>query len=373
VADVVALARRERPDLVLSGPEGPLVEGLADALAAVGIPCLGPGREAARLEGSKGFARAFMARHGVPSPAFEVVTDLHAARRFLDAHPTALVVKCDGLAAGKGVAVCDSPEEALAAAEAMLRGRFGDAGQRVVLEERLRGPEVSFHVLASGARFKVLGSAQDHKRLLDGDQGPNTGGMGAYAPVPLVTPALEREILASVVRPTLQGMIDEGTPFQGILFVGLMLVDGRPKVLEYNARFGDPECAVLLARLGPGLSRALLDAARGDLDDAPLLQSSGAALGVVLAAEGYPDKPLQGAALPGLSTPPPEGVRVHPAGVRRDPSGRLVAAGGRVLLVVGTGPDITVARQRAYEHLPAVAFPGCRYRTDIGWQALTGM
>ena len=371
LAGLVALCLRERVDLVVPGPEAPLVAGLADRLAAAGVPCFGPVAAAARLEGSKGFSKDFMARHGIPTAAYARFDDLARATAYARSVGHRVVVKADGLAAGKGVTVCDDVDQAVAALTRALRdGAFGEAGASVVVEERLEGQEVSLHVACDGERYAVLGAAQDHKRLGDGDTGPNTGGMGAYSPVPAWTPALEARALREVVEPTLRGIAEEGAPFRGVLFVGLMLTpDGGARVLEYNVRFGDPECAVLLARLDGDVVPWLLGCARGALDVGDVRHRDVAAVGVVVAAEGYPDAPRRGVTIGGLDRAArTASVQVLHAGTGRDGT-RWVTAGGRVLLLVATARTFDEARARAYEAVDAVELPGAQVRRDIGWRA----
>jgi phosphoribosylamine--glycine ligase len=367
---LVALCLAERVDLVVPGPEAPLVAGLADRLLDANIPCFGPVAAAARLEGSKGFSKDFMARHQIPTAAYARFDELARAEDYVRAVGHRVVVKADGLAAGKGVTVCDDVDQALDALTRTLRdGAFGDAGRSVVVEERLEGPEVSLHVICDGERYAVLGVAQDHKRLGDGDTGPNTGGMGAYSPVPAWTPALEARAIREVVEPTLRGIAREGSPFRGVLFVGLMLTPDGPRVLEYNVRFGDPECAVLLARIDGDIVPWLLGCAKGALDASTVRHRDVAAVGVVIAAEGYPDAPRRGAPVSGLDraaqTP---GVQVLHAGTRRDGT-RWVTAGGRVLLLVAAAPTFREARASAYAAVDAVELPGAQVRRDIGWRA----
>jgi phosphoribosylamine--glycine ligase len=370
VEAIVALARRESVGLVVVGPEAPLVRGLADALRAEGIPTFGPSAAAARLEGSKVFAKELMREIGVPTAPFEVFDDPDRAEAYVRAARRPLVVKADGLAAGKGVFVAGDEAEALAAVRTLMRERaFGEAGARVVIEEVLRGTEVSFHVVCDGTRFVALAAAQDHKRLEDGDRGPNTGGMGAYSPPPAFTPELEGRILAEVVEPTLAAMRARGTPFTGALFVGLMIVEGAPRVLEYNVRFGDPEAEVLMARWKGDVLPLLLGAARGDLSGVRVQWDAPAALCVVLAAEGYPGAPRKGDPIEGLddaATLP--GVQVFHAGTRVD-GGRVVSAGGRVLTVTAVGGDVDEAAARAYAAVDRIRFAGARCRRDIGRQA----
>ncbi|MCA9529930.1 MAG: phosphoribosylamine--glycine ligase [Myxococcales bacterium] len=370
VAAVVSLARAEGIDLVVVGPEAPLVAGVVDALEDAGIAAFGPNRAAARLEGSKVFAKELMARHGVPTAGFRVFDDPDAACAYIRAASRPLVVKADGLAAGKGVVVADGPEDAVAAVDHIMRERaFGDAGARVLIEERLVGPEVSYHVVSDGERYVALASAQDHKRAFDGDRGPNTGGMGAYSPAPMVTPEVERAICERVVEPTLRGMAAEGAAFRGALFIGLMIVDGAPFVLEYNVRFGDPECEALMARWDGPVLPLFMGSARGDLREVRPACGAPASVCVVLASAGYPGAYDKGKRVDGLDEAAGvEGVTVFHAGTRRE-AGATVTSGGRVLAVTAVGEDIDDAAARAYRAVECVRFEGKQLRRDIGWQA----
>lgn len=375
VSGLVALAAREAVDLVVVGPEAPLVLGLVDALEAKGIRAFGPSRVAARLEGSKAFMKELCRRHGVPTADFAVFDDAEAARAHVRAAGRPLVVKADGLAAGKGVVVAADVDEAVDAVDRMLVARaFGDAGARLVIEEILPGEEASFHVVCDGTRAFALVAAQDHKRVSDGDLGPNTGGMGAYAPAPVVTPEVQARVMREIVEPTLRGMASEGMPFRGVLFVGLMIEAGVPRVLEFNVRFGDPETTVLVPMLD-GDWFALLDgAARGDLSAAAGVSRTraGAALAVVMAAEGYPGKPAAGDVLEGLEGLEgrlPEGAFVFHAGTKQE-GARVVTSGGRILTVGARAATFEDARARAYEVVGRIRFRGEHHRSDIGHRAL---
>jgi phosphoribosylamine--glycine ligase len=370
-AALAALARRERADLVVIGPEDPLAHGVADRLREAGLAVFGPSQAAARLEASKGFARAFMARHGIPHPRFEVCADLAAAERAVAARGGRCVVKADGLAAGKGVAVCSSEAEARAAlAEMMGARRFGASGDRVVVEDVLAGEEASYYAISDGERVATLAAAQDHKRVFDGDRGENTGGMGAYAPAPIVSEATEKRVLEEIVHPTLAGLRAEGMPFVGVLFVGLMIdAAGAPSVVEYNVRFGDPETQALMLQM-PGDLVPLLDgAARGRLD-APAPRGDGAAVCVVLASGGYPREFAKGRPIRGIedAESDPDVVVFH-AGTRRVDGG-FVTNGGRVLGVTARGASIAAARERAYAAAARITFEGAHYRRDIAARAL---
>ena len=359
---LVACARAERIDLVVPGPEAPLAAGLADAMAAAGIACCGPSAAAARLESSKGFTKEICAAAAIPTAAWDICGSADTARAAIRRRGAPVVVKADGLAAGKGVVVAATEAEALAAVDTLAA--LGDA---FVIEECLVGAELSFFALCDGVHAIPLGGAQDHKRVGDGDRGPNTGGMGAFSPVPALTPALQDDIMARIVRPTLAAMAARGTPFRGILFAGLMLTADGPKLIEYNVRFGDPECQALLLRLRSDLLPALVAACEGELDHFDLRPYDHAAVAVVLAARGYPDAPERGTPIRGLDAAAAlPGVQLFHAGTARDPSGALVAAGGRVLTVCALGATVTEARTRAYAAVAAIDWPGGFCRRDIG-------
>jgi phosphoribosylamine--glycine ligase len=372
VEQITALAVREGVELAVIGPEAPLVLGLADALRAAGIDAFGPSAAAARLEGSKVFAKELMAEAGIPTAPFRVFDDADAAEAYVREAGRPLVIKADGLAAGKGVVVASSTEEALDAIRVIARERvYGDAGAKVLIEEVLRGPEVSYHVVSDGTRWVPLAAAQDHKRLEDRDRGPNTGGMGAYSPPRVVTPAIELALQQRVVEPTLAAMRARGTPLTGALFVGAMIVDGEPMVLEYNVRFGDPETEAMLARYRGDALPLFLGAARGDLEGVQAEWDAPASLCVVIAAEGYPASPRKGDVIEGLADAEAvEGVRVFHAGTSRR-GGAIVTNGGRVLTVTAIGRDIDEAAKRAYAGVDRIRFAGARHRRDIGWQERT--
>jgi phosphoribosylamine--glycine ligase len=372
--DPLDIARSERVDLVVVGPEAPLCDGLVDRLTAEGILAYGPGRAAAALEGSKEFMKDFAARHGIRTARHVVVHDMDEARRALDSFDTPPVVKADGLCAGKGVVVSSTRDEALAALSRMLEGgAFGDAGKTVVLEERIVGQEASVHAICDGERAIVLPAAQDHKRIGDGDTGPNTGGMGSYAPAPLVTPALARRIEEDVIQRAVEGMKADGMPYRGTLFAGLMITArGEAVLLEFNVRFGDPETQVLMNVVEGDLAEALGAAARGQLERDMLRVRRDHALCVVLAASGYPGKPRKGDVIEGL--PRAEGlpgVSVYHAGTRRE-DGRILTHGGRVLGVTARGATLTEAHGRAYRAAEQIHFAGRQMRLDIGARALGG-
>jgi phosphoribosylamine--glycine ligase len=373
VPAVVALAKARGVGFVVVGPEAPLVRGLVDALLAAGIETFGPHQSAARLEGSKAFSKRFMQKYGVPTAAAWIFDDADAADAHVRALGRPLVVKADGLAAGKGVIVAGDVAETLDAIDRVMRKReFGAGGAVVVLEERLLGEEVSYHVVLDGERHVPLVAAQDHKRLLDGDLGPNTGGMGAYSPPPVVTAAIEQKILARVVQPTLLGLRAEGLAYRGALFIGLMIVDGEPLVLEYNTRFGDPETQVMLSRYRGDILPLLRGAARGDLSGVRVEWESPAAMAVVLAAPGYPGEYKKGLPISGLDAAAQvTGVQVQHAGTRKQGES-IVTAGGRVLSVTAHGPDIDSVAERAYAAAARIQFEGVQYRRDIGHRARRG-
>lgn len=367
---VVDFCRVEQIGLVVVGPEQPLVDGLADSLRAAGVPVFGPGREAARLEGSKGFTKLLCARAGIPTARFARAQTRAEAEAELDLFGLPVVIKADGLAAGKGVVIATTAEEAEAAVADMFSGGFGAAGASVVIEEFMEGEEVSFFALSDGRTVVPFGSAQDHKRVGDGDTGPNTGGMGAYSPASIFRPDLQQRVLEEIVQPTVTAMAESGTPFVGVLYAGLMLTAEGPKLVEYNVRFGDPECQVLMTRLDSDLAELMLAAATGRLHEtAPPRFRDEVALTIVMAAEGYPATPRKGGAIGGLDEAEADGVRVFHAGTA-EADGRLVAIGGRVLNVTATGRDIAEAQERAYAAAGLIDFATGFYRRDIGWREI---
>jgi phosphoribosylamine--glycine ligase len=359
-------------DLTVVGPEAPLCAGIEGVFRARGLPLFGPSPEAARLEGDKGHARRFMRRHGIPHPSFAVFEGLEKARAHVHSLPEGpLVVKAAGLAGGKGVKVCASRAEALEALDGLMgRRELGSAADTVLIEECLQGEEASILALCDGRRALYLASSQDHKRALDGDRGPNTGGMGAYAPAPVVTPAVLAVVHEKIVLPALGGLAQEGTPYRGCLYVGLMVRDGQPKVVEFNCRFGDPETQAVLPLLESDLYELLAASARGDLGSLEIRNHPGAACCVVLAAGGYPGPYLKGKPIRGLEEAAClPGVHVFHAGTKRADA-QVVSSGGRVLGITGTGASIREAIAAAYRGVEAVAFEGCHYRRDIGHRAL---
>lgn len=377
VADVeglAALAVEIAADLVVVGPEAPLEAGLADRLGALGIACFGPTRTAARLETSKVYLKALAARLGLPTARHVEAGDRSALEAALDGFDPPFVIKVDGLAAGKGVVIAQDRAEALREGVAMLEGRFGAAGRRLVVEEFMPGEEASLFALTDGVHVVPFGGAQDHKRIFDGDLGPNTGGMGAYAPAPVLTPALEALACETIIKPALAGLAAEGAPYRGVLYAGLMIREGRPRLVEFNVRFGDPECQALMLGLQSDLLPYLRSAAAGGLERlTPPVWKPGSSVCVVLAADGYPEAPQTGAEILGVAeaeTGLGEDAAVFHAGTRRDAEGRLRAAGGRVLNVCARGDTLKDARARAYDLLSRISLEGGRYRRDIGWRAL---
>jgi phosphoribosylamine--glycine ligase len=357
-------------ELIVIGPEAPLVDGLADNLRTMGFCVFGPNRVPARLEGSKGFTKDLCATHGIPTARYVRASDRLAAEAALEDFTAPLVVKADGLAAGKGVVICATREEAESALETMFDGSFGAAGSAIVIEEFLEGEEASLFALTDGTTVLPFGSAQDHKRVRDGDTGPNTGGMGAYSPAAVLTPELEARAMDEIVRPTVEALAAQGTPYSGILYAGLMLTAEGPKLIEYNVRFGDPECQVLMMRLESDLLELMYSVARGRLAEAdPPRFSDSAALTVVMAANGYPGTPETGGTIGGLDGIDGEGVRVFHAGTAVD-GGRLVARGGRVLNVTAAGGSVAEARDRAYAAVGRIGFPSGFCRSDIGWREI---
>ncbi len=370
---LVRFARDQKVDLVIPGPEAPLVAGITDAMEEAGISCFGPSRAAAILEGSKSFTKQLCDAAGIPTARWERFDDPDAAKEFIRRRGAPAVVKADGLAGGKGVVIAPTEPMALAAIDQIMQARrFGDAGAAVVIEEYLTGEEISFFALCDGSHAIPLGAAQDHKRAGAGDTGPNTGGMGAYSPPPAFSQALEQATMDGIVRPALAEMARRGTPFRGILFAGLMLTEDGPKLIEFNVRFGDPECQVLMLRLQSDLLPALLAARDGELAHFDLRWHNEAAVAIVLAASGYPDTPQPAGELRGLNEAAAlPGVEIFHAATERDSQARLCPTGGRVLTVCGTGPDLRAARDRAYAAVDRISWPEGFCRRDIGWRALT--
>jgi phosphoribosylamine--glycine ligase len=368
---LVNFAREQGVDLTVVGPEDPLVGGIVDRFAAAGLACFGPSAGAAQLEGSKSFAKDFMARHGIPTAAYGTFTEVTPAIEFINQHGAPIVVKADGLAAGKGVIVCDNTEKAEAAVLDMLAGNaFGEAGHSVVIEEFLTGEEASFIVMADGRNILPLATSQDHKAVGDGDTGPNTGGMGAYSPAPVVDEAMHQRIMEQVIRPTVKGMAAEGSPFTGFLYAGLMIdPDGEIKVLEFNVRFGDPETQPILMRLRSDLPELCLAAVEGRLGRENAVWDERACLGVVMAAGGYPGRYSKGFRISGLDSDFPPHVKVFHAGTALTDDG-IVTSGGRVLCVCALGDDVTAAQREAYAACKEISWDGAFKRKDIGYRAV---
>ncbi len=373
ITDPIALAdfaQQEQVALTVVGPETPLAAGIVDIFRARGLKIFGPTRAAAQLESSKDFAKAFMQRHQIPTARYQTFSEAAPAHTYIDAQGPPIVIKADGLAAGKGVVVAMTADEAHAAIDMMLSdNRFGDAGARVVVEEFLEGEEASFIVMVDGTHVLALVTSQDHKRLLDHDAGPNTGGMGAYSPAPVVTPVLHARVMREIILPTVQGMAKDGIPFTGFLYAGLMIdAKGNAKTLEFNCRMGDPETQPIMARLKTDLVTVMEHAIDGTLDTIELEWDRRTALGVVMAAGGYPDAPRKGDVITGIPAETEHSVTFHAGTVLEDK--KLITAGGRVLCVVGLGDSVKVAQKNAYEALDKIHFDGMQFRRDIGWRAL---
>jgi len=371
VPGLLRFAVAEQIDLTIVGPEGPLVLGVSDEFTAAGLRCFGPSREAARLEGSKAFTKDFLQRHGIPTAAYATFTREDFDASWVHAQRAPLVVKADGLAAGKGVVICATTGEAVETTQAMFAGRFGKAGDRVVVEEFLEGEEASFIAMVDGQHVLPLATSQDHKRLRDDDEGPNTGGMGAYSPAPVVTPEIHDRVMREVMWPTVRALADENTPYVGFLYAGLMIaVDGTPKVLEFNCRFGDPETQPILARMRSDITVLCEAGLDGQLAGMDVEWDPRAAVGVVLAAGGYPETVRTGDVIHGLDAAAKLPGKVFHAGTAsRD--GQLVTSGGRVLCAVGLGDSVRAAQRQAYDLVGTICWDGMQYRRDIGHRAIT--
>jgi len=369
---VVRFCEENAVDFVVIGPETPLAAGVADALRDAGILCFGPSAAAARLEASKAFTKEICDAVGAPTAGWARFDDVAAARRYITDKGLPLVIKADGLAAGKGVVIPETLDEALDVVKGMFGGDFGDAGTEVVIEEFMAGEEASFFVLVDGETCLAIGTAQDHKRVGEGDTGPNTGGMGAYSPAPVLTEALQEQAMARIIRPTMAEMVRRGVPFQGVLYAGLMIEGGQARLVEYNVRFGDPECQVLMMRLGAQALDLMLACAEGRLDRQQANWADDHALTVVMAAKGYPGAVEGGSVIGGLDGLPATSMEMmFHAGTRAE-GGQVVAAGGRVLNATARGASLAEARDRAYALVDAVDWPGGFCRRDIGWRALDG-
>jgi phosphoribosylamine--glycine ligase len=371
--ELANFVEQEHIGLTVVGPETPLAGGIVNLFRARGLKVFGPTKEAAQLESSKDFAKAFMQRHGIPTAKYQTFSDVAQAHAYIDANGAPIVIKADGLAAGKGVVVALSLEEAHRAVDDMLAdNRFGDAGARIVIEEFLAGEEASFIVMCDGKNVLPLATSQDHKRLKDHDEGPNTGGMGAYSPAPIVTPAMHARVMREIINPTIAGMAKDGIVFTGFLYAGLMIdADGNPRTLEFNCRMGDPETQPIMARLKTDLLAVMEHAVNGTLNQVELEWDRRTAVGVVLAAAGYPDAPLKGAIISGIPAETPESVTFHAGtAVAGDTGNQLQVTGGRVLCAVGLGDSIKLAQKQAYEVVDQIAFEGMQCRRDIGWRGL---
>ena len=363
-------AKQENIALTVVGPETPLAAGIVNIFRDLGLKIFGPTKEAAQLESSKDFAKSFMQRHAIPTAEYQTFSEAKGAHEYIDRKGAPIVIKADGLAAGKGVVVALTLEEAHQAVDAMLSdNKLGDAGARVVIEEFLAGEEASFIVMVDGKNILPLATSQDHKRLLDNDEGPNTGGMGAYSPAPIVTPALHARVMREIIQPTVQGMAKDGITFTGFLYAGLMIDDqGNPKTLEFNCRMGDPETQPIMARLKTDLVGVMEHAVNGTLDTIELEWDRRTALGVVLAAAGYPDAPRKGDVITGIPAETDDSVTFHAGTILNGK--QLTSNGGRVLCVVGLGDSVKVAQKKAYDTIEHIHFDGAQFRRDIGWRAL---
>jgi phosphoribosylamine--glycine ligase len=374
IAGLVKFAKEKSIDFVVVGPEGPLVLGLVDALKKAGIPAFGPTKAAAVLEGSKGFTKDLCSKYNIPTAAFGRFTDVKKASEFIRKTGAPIVVKADGLAAGKGVIIAQTVEEAEAAVEDMLSGNaFGDAGHEVVVEEFMDGEELSFFALADGKTVLFMGSAQDHKRVGDGDTGPNTGGMGAYSPAHLINDELHAKIMDRIITPTIKGMAEDGAPYTGVLYAGIMVVKGDPFLIEYNARFGDPECQVLMVRLQEDVMDLLYAAAQGTLASygGELNWSTQHAICIVMAANGYPGTYVKNSIIRNIDEADTmDGTKVFHAGTAKDKDGNVIAIGGRVLNIVAAGGTIESARDKAYKAMAKIDWPEGFARKDIAWRAI---
>jgi len=370
IPKLLEFAKRESIDLTIVGPEAPLVLGVTDAFEAAGLRCFGPRKLASRLEGSKAFTKDFLKRHGVPTAAYAIFTKENFDPAWVRKQRAPLVVKADGLAAGKGVIICATTDEAVSSAQAMFEGQFGAAGDKVVIEEFLEGEEASFIAVISGTDILPLATSQDHKRRDDGDQGPNTGGMGAYSPAPVVTPEIHARIMREVMEPTVRGLVSDGTPYIGFLYAGVMVApDGTPNVLEFNCRFGDPETQPIMMRLQSDLTELCEAALDGKLKQVDAQWDERAALGVVLAAGGYPDTVRKGDAIEGLDAAAQLPGKVFHAGTKLV-DGKVTTYGGRVLCAVGLGKSVSEAQQAAYALADRIRWNGVQYRRDIGYRAI---
>jgi len=368
-AALIQFCHAQQIALVVIGPEALLAAGCADILTDAGIATFGPSAKAAQLESSKGFTKSICAEYNIPTAAYGWFDNAADAHAYLQTHPAPIVVKADGLAAGKGVIIAETDEEARAAVDMIFSGGFGAAGASVIIEEFMQGEEASFFALCDGTRALALATAQDHKRVGDGDVGLNTGGMGAYSPAPIMTDALIEATLTKIINPTLQAMTDKGMPYKGVLYAGLMLTQTGIKLVEYNVRFGDPECQVLMARLQSDIVPALLAVAKGDISGVQFAWAQEVALTVVMAAEGYPENVKKGSEIKGLDKAAAQGVTIFHAGTKVE-NGKYIANGGRVLNITSMGASVAQAQKKAYQTVAAIDWPQGFYRRDIGWRAI---
>jgi phosphoribosylamine---glycine ligase len=373
IDELVQFAKDEKIEVTVVGPEAPLSNGVVDAFRANGLKIFGPTQAAAQLESSKDFSKAFMMRHGIPTAKYETFSDIQKAHDYIKANGAPIVIKADGLAAGKGVVVAMTLDEAHGAVDMMLGdNKFGDAGARVVIEEFLTGEEASFMVMVDGKNILALATSQDHKRLLDGDHGPNTGGMGAYSPAPVVTPEIHARAMREIIKPTIEGMSKDGIPYTGFLYAGLMIApDGSLKTLEFNCRMGDPETQPILMRLKSDLLILVQHAVNGTLDQVEAQWDRRFALGVVMASANYPETPKLGDEITGLNKALEDAYVFH-AGTKQSDEGKVVTSGGRVLCVTALGETVKFAQQQAYKILEDIQFNGAQYRKDIGYRAVKG-
>jgi phosphoribosylamine---glycine ligase len=371
IDELVRFAKNEGIDLTIIGPEAPLVDGIVDAFKKANLKCFGPVKAAAQLEGSKVFTKDFLKRHGIPTAKYRVFTEFAPAKEYILSHKLPVVIKADGLAAGKGVIIAKTHDEAINAAKDMLSGTsFGEAGKKVIVEECIRGEEVSFIVIADGKNTISLATSQDHKAVYDGDEGPNTGGMGAYSPAPVLTDELYKRVMREVISPTVKGMADEGTPYTGFLYAGLMILeDGTPSVLEYNCRFGDPETQPILMRLKSDLVELCMATIEGRLDKVTAEWDKRASLGVVMTAGGYPEKYNKGDIISGLPEKEEADIKVFHAGTTMK-DGNVVTSGGRVLCVTALGNSVKDAQKMAYDVVKKIKWTNVYFRNDIGYRAV---
>jgi phosphoribosylamine---glycine ligase len=371
IDELVVFAEKELIDLTIIGPEAPLVDGIVDVFKEQGLACFGPTQAAAILEGSKSFSKDFLKKYQIPTADYDVFTEVDAAIQYIKSKSTPIVIKADGLAAGKGVVIAQNEEEAIATIKDMLSGnKFGEAGHRIVIEEFMDGEEASFIVMSDGVHVLPLASSQDHKARDEGDKGPNTGGMGAYSPAPVVDQAMHDRIMSEVIMPTIDGMAEEGRVYTGFLYAGVMITkDGTPKVLEFNCRFGDPETQPIMMRLKSDLVELCLAATKGTLRECTAEWDKRAALGVVTASAGYPEGASKGDVISGLDTEFPENVKVFHAGTSNS-DGDIITAGGRVLCITGLGESVSQAQRVAYDALKNISYDGMFYRKDIGYRAV---